>query len=56
MPLSDTLADVLFIVLNSYLVKRRFGLEVAHAEGDAAVLEAVAQNMEETVHIAGIVE
>ena len=38
------------------LIQARFGFEVADAECDAPVLEAVAQNMEETVHIAGIVE
>ena len=38
------------------LVQRGFGLEIANAEGDSPVLEAVAQNMEETVHIACVVE
>ena len=38
------------------LIQGGFGLEIADAEGDTTMLEAVAQNMEETVHIAGIVE
>lgn len=38
------------------LVQRGFGLEVADAEGDAAVLEAVPQHVHKAVHVDGVVQ
>ena len=39
MPLSDTLADILFVMLYSYLIQRGFRLEEADLEGYAHNLE-----------------
>ena len=50
---SDMVARVL---RRRRLIQGGFGLEVADAEGDAAVLEAVAEHMEQARHVAGIVE
>lgn len=44
------------ILLGSRLVQRGFRLEIADTEGDAPMLEAVAQNVQQAAHITGVVE
>ena len=48
-PLADALAGVRLVLFRQVVVEGGFGLEVADAEVDAPVLEAVAQDMDEAV-------
>ena len=56
MPLADAMEDVLLIVGGIGFIQGGFRHEVAHPEGNAPVLEAVAQHIQHAHHIAGIVE
>ena len=56
MPLPDAMEDVLPIAYHVRLVQRGFGHEVADAEADTPVLEAVTQHVEQAFHVAGVVE
>ena len=38
------------------LIQGGFGLKVADAEGDAAVLKTVAEHVEQTCHVTGVIE
>ena len=55
-PLAVTGGMVLGILRGSRLVQGGFGPEIADPEGDAAMLEAVAQHGDKPVHVAGVVE
>jgi len=56
MPLPNHIADVLLIQGICRFVEMAFRLEVAHAERDAPMLEAMAQHTDEAIRIAGIIE
>ena len=49
MPLADTLADILAIVLDGHIVQGGLRLEVANSELDPPVLEPVAQDADQAV-------
>ena len=55
-PLADTLADILLIVLQRHIVQRGLRLEVADVEVDATVLKAVPQHRNKAVILHGIFE
>ena len=48
-PLADTLADVLAVVLDGHIVQGGLRLEIAHPELDPPVLEPVAQDADQAV-------
>ena len=51
MPLSDTLADILIVMLHGNLVQRGFRLEIADLEIHPTVLEAMPKNRQNTIHL-----
>ena len=56
MPLAHAVADVFCIDGNGSLIESRFGLEITDTEFYAPVLEAVAQDGQKPVGIAGVIE
>ncbi len=56
MPLADAVEDVLPVVRRVRFVETGFRHEITDAEGDPAVLEAVAQDVQHAVHIACVIE
>ena len=55
-PLPDTLAYVLSVVLHGKVIKRRYRLKVAHPEIYAAVLETMSEHADKTVVFNGILK
>ena len=55
-PLSDAVENILLIVFRIGLVQRGLRHEIAYFERNASVFKTVAQHIQHTVHVAGIVE
>ena len=55
-PLPDAVADIFTVECGCHLIESRFGSEITDAEGNAPVLEAVAEDIHQSVHFTGIVE
>lgn len=56
MPLAHALEDVLPVVGGGGFVEGGFRLKIAHAERHAPVFEPVAQDMQNAVHVTGVLE
>ena len=55
-PLPDTLANILAVVLHGYIVQGGLRLEVAHPELNPPVLEPVAQDADQPVVLHGVLK
>ena len=55
-PLANAMENVLLIMICVCLVQRGLRHEIAYSEGNASVLEAMAQHIQNAVHVACIIE